>query len=97
MALRKNFETEGSVEIKTPHGVIVQGNQRVIFSAYVKVTTVNGNKKNITANVVFQCETHEFYKQYDIPVSVNSGAANFIEQAYNHLKTLPEFSGAVDC
>jgi hypothetical protein len=27
----------------------------------------------------------------------NLDGANFIKQAYEHLKTLPEFSGATDC
>ena len=27
----------------------------------------------------------------------NLDGQNFIAQAYNHLKTLPEFSGATDC
>jgi hypothetical protein len=27
----------------------------------------------------------------------NLEGANFIAQAYDHLKTLPEFSGAIDC
>lgn len=28
---------------------------------------------------------------------IQTGATNFIAQAYLHIKTLPEFAGAVDC
>jgi hypothetical protein len=69
----------------------------VSFSAYAKVTSINGNKSQVLANVHFSGDLTQFTKQYQIPVSVEIGSANFIEQVYNHLKTLPEFAGAEDC
>jgi hypothetical protein len=97
MALRKIIETEGSSVIQTPMGVIENGTQRVSFSAYVKVNSVSGNKSQIIADVCFTGDKVQFVKHYSIPVSVESGASNFIEQVYKHLKTLPEFAGAEDC
>jgi hypothetical protein len=97
MALRKIIEKEGKIIIQTPVGVIENGTQRVSFLAYVKVTSINGNKNKILANVNFSSDILEFNTQYEVPMSVQAGASNFIEQVYNHLKTLPEFSDAEDC
>jgi hypothetical protein len=97
MALRKIIEAEGKVIIQSPFGVIENGTQQVSFSAYVKVAFITGDKNQITANVHFAGDVAQFTKQYQVPVSVKAGAPNFIEQAYEHLKTLPEFAGAEDC
>lgn len=97
MALRKIIEVEGKSIIQTSIGNIENGTQQLSFSAYVKVTNINGNKTEITANVSFKSDNQEFTKQYQIPVVVENGAPNFIAQVYEHLKTLPEFAGAEDC
>jgi hypothetical protein len=97
MALRKIIEAEGKSIIQTSIGSIENGTQRVSFSAYVKVVEINGNKTQVNANVKFTGEIQQFYKQYSVPVSVETGASDFITQVYNHLKTLPEFAGAEDC
>jgi hypothetical protein len=97
MALRKIVEVEGKSVIQTPVGNIENGTQRVSFSAYVKVMSINGNKSQIAASVNFAGDIAQFNKQYQVPVSVESGSPNFIEQVYKHLKTLPEFDGAEDC
>ena len=97
MALRKIIEIEGKSVIQTPVGIIENGMQRVSFSAYVKVISVSGNKTQVTANVHLAGDAVQFTKQYQVPVSVEAGAPNFIEQVYKNLKTLPEFAGAEDC
>jgi hypothetical protein len=97
MALRKNIDTEGTVFVKTPLGTVEKGTQQIAFSAYVKVEAISGNKSEIHATVSFSGDAFEFKKQFEIPVSVEASAPNFIAQAYAHLKTLPEFAGAVDC
>jgi hypothetical protein len=97
MALRKIIEAEGKSIIQTLVGPIENGTQRVSFSAYVKVTSISGNKSQITANVHFDGDVAQFNRQYQVPVSVEVNSPNFIEQVYKHLKTLPEFVGAEDC
>lgn len=97
MALRKIIEAEGKAIIETSVGAIENGIQRVSFLAYVKVASVNGDKNQIIASVQFIGDTAQFSKQYQVPVSVEAGSPNFIEQVYKHLKTLSEFSGAEDC
>jgi hypothetical protein len=97
MALRKIIETEGKAIIQTSIGLIDNGTQRLSFFAYIKVLSINGDKSQINATVQFVGDVAQFTKQYQIPVSVESESTNFIKQAYEHLKTLPEFAGAVDC
>lgn len=97
MALRKIIETEGTAFIQSPFGSIENGTQRVSFSAYVKVTSITGDKTQVIASVHFSGDAAKFVKQYQAPVSVENGSPNFIEQVYKHLKTLPEFAGAEDC
>jgi hypothetical protein len=97
MALRKIIEIEGKSIIQTSIGNIENGIQRFSFSAYIKVVSISGNKKQVDANVYFKGDNQEFNRQYQIPVSVETGSANFIAQVYAYLKTLPEFDGAVDC
>jgi hypothetical protein len=97
MALRKIIEAEGKSVIHTTFGSIENGTQRMSFSAYVKVTSINGDKNQVIANVQFIGDVAQFSKQYQISVSVETGALNFIAQVYEHLKTLEEFAGAEDC
>jgi hypothetical protein len=97
MALRKIIEAEGPSTLQTSIGLIENGIQHVSFSAYVKVVNINGNKNEVNASVNFKGDVQKFTKQYQIPVSCDSNAPNFIAQVYKHLKTLPEFDGAEDC
>lgn len=97
MALRKIIEVEGKSVVQTPLGSIENGTQRVSFLAYIKVISITGNKNEMTAGVHFAGDVAQLTKQYQVPVSVEAGSSNFIEQAYKHLKTLPEFAGAEDC
>jgi hypothetical protein len=72
----------------------------MLQDAYCKVVQINGDKTKIFFDVVFfnktdDCVTPALKKQYSfVP---NLDGRNFIAQAYNHLKTLPEFAGATDC
>lgn len=97
MALRKIIEAEGKAVVKTDVGIIENGVQRVSFSAYIKVINVEGDKNQINARVIFNGNAQQFTKYYQVPVSVESNASNFIVQVYQYLKTLPEFDGAEDC
>jgi hypothetical protein len=70
----------------------------VFQNSYIKVKRIIGGKQIMTAEVGFfrQAEGQEL-KSENYVFSPDLAGANFIVQAYNHLKTLPEFSGAVDC
>ena len=97
MALRKNIEFEGKSIIHSAMGAIDMGNKTIQLTVYIKVVAIDGDKENINANVAFVHEKSQFNKSYTFPVSVKDGSNNFIKQAYEHLKTLPEFAGAIDC
>jgi len=64
---------------------------------YWKVARIIGGKDSLAVHVDGSKDGEHVaaYRSAFIP-SVGAGAANFIAQAYQHLKTLPEFSGAED-
>jgi len=97
MALQKNIVIEGKVVVQTAMGNIEEGTRSISLPTYIKVSSVNGTKTEISALVSFTSGDKNLFKQYQIPMSVEAGSVNFIAQAYNHLKTLPEFAGATDC
>ena len=97
MALQKLIETEGDSFIETPLGIVKNGNQKITFSAYVKVINITGSKTQLNAEVLFKSGSHKFTKNYLFVPSVSTGSVNFIAQAYKYLKTLPEFADAEDC
>jgi hypothetical protein len=97
MAFRKIIEVEGKSVVETSIGTIDNGIQKLSFPAYIKVTSITGDKAKVVANVNFKGDAQQFNKQYEVDMSVEAGSANFIAQVYEHLKTLPEFAGATDC
>jgi len=66
--------------------------------AYARIESINGGKAHIEANVVVRDAKDgavlSTIQAYFLP---NLDGPNFIAQAYEHLKTLPEFEGAMDC
>jgi hypothetical protein len=78
------------------HKVPLMGEQT--FIAYVRVDKVNGSKNAMNASVGFYKDNAEGElikaEGFEFIPSLES---NFIKQAYDHLKTLPEFSGSIDC
>ena len=66
-------------------------------AVYIKVESVSANKSKGAALVSFKSASGKHDKNYEIDVSVDEGAPNFIKQAYSQLKLHPEFADAVDC
>jgi len=97
MALKKTFELQGDIFIHTDAGQIKRGSEIVSFPAYIKILSITGDKSELSVTLRFSDEKFSFEKHYLIPVSVGENSNNFIAQAYEHLKTLPEFSNALDC
>jgi hypothetical protein len=88
MALIKTFE-------KTVSGF---SGKLFVQNAYCKVNQITGSKDELTITVLIQeakdgviADTKHFL------FNPNLDGKNFIAQAYDHLKTLPEFAGANDC
>ena len=97
MALRKIIEIQGDAFISTPDGSVKIGTQKMAFTAYCKIVSLNGDKQR--GQVVIECKADNYTatKQASVPFSVADDAPNFIKQAYLHLKTLPEWADATDC
>lgn len=96
MALQKDWP------YKLVNGLDPWGDQRetdgVVRDVYIKVEAVVATKNRATAGVSFAKSSGDgllkFPKNYSFVVSLDG--KNFIEQAYEHLKTLPEFQNARD-
>jgi len=76
----------------------VYGKQLVFEHAYIKVETLHGNKQSLTFSADYFSEKGgQLFKRQDFTFEHQLENQNAIAQAYEHLKTLPEFEGAVDC
>jgi len=83
MAISKNFETQ--------HGITIQ-------NAYVRVESINATKQQMTFSVSFYANKEKpFFEAKVFSCAYEILGENPIKQAYEHLKTLPEFAGAIDC
>lgn len=99
MALKKAITVSGMGFVSGVGIVVKTGDATATTSPlYIKVESITGDKANVNAIVTFKDETINEYlmrKEYNFVPNMDSG--NFIAQAYVHLKTLPEFAGAIDC
>lgn len=94
MALQKDWP------YKLENGTDPWGDQReadgIEKSVYIKVDTVVATKTSAVAGVSFGKTAGDglvtFPKNYRFVVNLNG--ENFIKQAYEHLKTLPDFENA---
>lgn len=98
MALQHTITVSGTSTIKTEGGVVVLGDRsEALANAYIKVEAVNASKDTASASVSISGSTgSKIVKKYTFTPSVAPGSENFIKQAYEHIKTLPEFAGAAD-
>ena len=71
----------------------------VTFSeAYIKVENMMGNKSQMRVDVSILKEVNGIVLERKIYlITPDLGGKNFIAQAYDYMKTLPEFAGSVDC
>jgi hypothetical protein len=98
MALKKSITVSGTGYVSFGNSYIETGETSFNTNLlYIKVESVNGTKDSVCANVSYTDESKSkklLEKSFSFTPNMES---NFIAQAYNYLKTLPEFSGAVDC
>ena len=69
-----------------------------VQNAYVKVENVTVEKDSMTATVIWRANANSAplqNKSYSFEYDING--KNPLAQAYDRLKALPEFAGAVDC
>ena len=83
---------EQSISFKTQYGDIT------VDGVYIKVCQVTASKTDGSAHLRFyKNKDGNLLKEQDIDFPVTLDGGNFIEQAYAHIKTLPEFSQSKDC
>jgi hypothetical protein len=69
-----------------------------VADCYIKVSMVEVSKSEGMANVsFFDKQNGKLLHSKIYPVPHNLSGSNALIQAYNHIKTLPEFSGSIDC
>jgi hypothetical protein len=69
-----------------------------ILNCYIKIWRIEGGKDFISFNVSYSSNsTEEAFNGETYSCAYNINGSNPIAQAYEHLKTLPEFAGATDC
>ena len=64
--------------------------------AYWKIENIAGNKNQMHIEIYANVNGEQIQRVVSTFIP-SLDESNFIRQAYQHLKTLPEFSGAVDC
>lgn len=66
--------------------------------AYIKIERVDANKIAGMAYVTIYPEPGKRELKTDVQeFNVDLGGSNFIRQAYEHIKTLPDYIDAIDC
>lgn len=71
----------------------------VVPATYMRVADLSGSKDGVAFSLeVFEDSYRQCLIERQMHTFVpNMEGANFVRQAYEHLKTLPEFADAVDC
>jgi hypothetical protein len=99
MALTKNVHFSGAASIMSSGAICLIDQLGATFNdCYIKVGSVSASKSDSTATVCFlEAEDGKllFEKTYGFKIDLDG--PNPIKQAYEYLKTLPEFSDAEDC
>jgi hypothetical protein len=94
MALQKQINFTGNSVISTQEFSFDDGEKTFDMNCYIKIVRLDGNKENIRCVVSFSEGDIVFFKNYNFIPNMDGG--NFIKQAYEYLKTLPEFASAAD-
>lgn len=70
-----------------------------VVDAYIRVSDLRIiNKVTLAFNVCAYADSSKSaIQEAQVQCGYDLNGANPLEQAYTHLKTLPEFAGAVDC
>ncbi len=100
MALAKNF-TKTVVYVNELDNGERKQEAKEYKNAYIKVCAVGGSKEMVDAVVhIYEARGDEkplSIFRYSFVPSTEEHSCNFIRQAYEHLKRLPEYQDAKDC
>jgi hypothetical protein len=79
-------------QVVTPHGFTVAD----AYHRVEDVTIIGKTKMNFSVKVYKDIDKDSF-ASFSFVCAYDLNGGNPLQQAYAHLKTLPEFTGAVDC
>lgn len=82
MALKKTYQRDGAT----------------VENAYIKVGNLSGTKNRFSFTVEIKASAESapvMEEAHSIVPNMDGG--NFVKQAYDHLKSLPEYAGAQEC
>jgi hypothetical protein len=97
MAIKKDITIQGDATLDVKGAKVSLGSQSVVKPYYIKVEEVSGDKALMFYSVSLTTEGSQPHgERFSFEPSCAEGSDNFIKQAYEHLKTLPEFTGATD-
>jgi hypothetical protein len=97
MALSKQLKLT-AFTTKTCEGqLLFEQQEDILVSAYIKVTKVEATKPTSQIFLEITGDKIVLFRSYFFEADLAETASNHIKQAYVYLKTLPEFSDAVDC
>jgi hypothetical protein len=69
-----------------------------INNAYIRIASIEGNKNSIRVLLeTWNSDKTKNIKVEQITFAPSLDGKNFISQAYDHIKTLPEFDNSIDC
>lgn len=69
-----------------------------VQDAYIKVWRFEGEKTKMRFGVCYQADANsQPFDSVTVECPYSLDGENPIKQAYEHIKTLPEFAGAQDC
>lgn len=71
------------------------------YECYAKITYISGDKQSINMNVEHKLFSNQSITMgvlgYKFKPSTEDSSENFIKQGYQYLKTLVEYTDAIDC
>jgi hypothetical protein len=76
--------------------IVGYAGELVARNTIFRVSHINGTKDILMFNVEGKQENLIIYRD-EFSFTPDLNGSNFIKQAYEYLKTLPEFAGATDC
>jgi hypothetical protein len=99
MALTKDISLFGCYQFAFDGGVATTQTDATLTipDAYIVVHSVEGTKQSLSIVVHLRGKDIAVTKLFKFKPTVDGASDNFIKQAYQFLKTLPEFSDATDC
>lgn len=99
MALKQTVTLSGPSFVQSGGALVATGSPATVaLPLYIRVTNVAGDKHQQVATVsVIDDSTKSTIRHEMITFSPDMAGPNFIAQAYEHLKTLPQFAEAEDC